>query len=167
MNTLTKRQAEEIIRKHVGVTGGGPDGFQIAGEDNAADALLAASVGDTEKKLFEVSHPYYCADENHLTNDAGQTFDSWEEFLAEYGDADLDWNLVFRFDWVRPGDGFDDVKTEALKIYFLQQRRGHFIPVRILGIKREDEPAIRAWLLERYQHLQSLWAPLSGVEEFP
>jgi hypothetical protein len=50
------------------------------------------------KHLWEVDHSYYCSDQNYFSADCHQEFECWADFLEEESDADLDMNLVFRFD---------------------------------------------------------------------
>jgi hypothetical protein len=114
-----------------------------------------------DHKLWEVEHPYYCSPQSYTENGTDESFDSWREFFDEYGDSDFDMNLVFRFDWksADPDDGRD---TDVLEVFFMQQRRGRFVPVTI-AVSRDDEPAARAWLRERYDHLKRLWTPFEAA----
>ena len=49
--------------------------------------------------LWEVEHDYYCNDGNYFSNDCGMEFNTWSDFLSEFGDSDFDMNLLFRWDW--------------------------------------------------------------------
>lgn len=88
----------------------------------------------------------------------------------------MDYNLVFRFDWVPPYKEGDDVEWESeiewkgdesyrdsvLKLFFMGQRKGLYWWVTI-DVCRADEPAVREWLNTRWEHMRKLWAPLSGA----
>lgn len=114
--------------------------------------------------LWEIEHPYYCNLGNYFTAESvGSHFDSWESFFSEFGDADKDYNLVFRFDW----DGCDENDEPipdggVLKIFFMGQRKGKYYYATV-RVKHTDEPAIIAYLDSAWQHMQRLWAPISGV----
>lgn len=108
------------------------------------------------RRLWEPEHAYHCSDTNYYSADTAQTFDSWDLFLEEEGGSDLDYNLVFRWDW--------DRKARALTVYYVGQRKGLFRSVKVRGMHADDEPAVRAWLTTRWEHLRALWAPISDVE---
>lgn len=42
------------------------------------------------KHLWEVEHDYYCNDGNYFSNDCGMEFNTWSDFLSEFGDSDFD-----------------------------------------------------------------------------
>lgn len=118
------------------------------------------------KHLWEVDHAYYCNDGNYYARDCGSEHKSWGEFIAEEGDADLDMNLVFRWDWKEGEDqglgeytGDDYYRHARLHLYFMGQRKGAF-RYSIVEVCRADEPAIIAYLQPRLDHLMSLWAPM-------
>lgn len=120
------------------------------------------------KRLWEVDHPYYCNLGNYFSNDCGQRFRSWAEFEESSEDEDLDLNLVFRWDWqTRTDDNGDaaphpddNYRADSLEIFYIGQRKGiyRFVEVEVC---RADEPAVRAWLAKRYEHLKKLWEPLA------
>jgi len=117
---------------------------------------------------MEVDHPYYCNLGNYHTG-ALTTFMDWPSFVAEWGDADLDYNLVFRWDLKPPGDAEaydedDRPRGRVLEVFIMLQRKGSFIPIEVLNVQDEEIEAIRAWLQPRWEYLRKLWAPLSGVE---
>ncbi len=57
----------------------------IDGAASALDDLLA-------------EHPYYCSESNYYSNDANAEWETMTDFLAEFDSADVDMNLVFRWD---------------------------------------------------------------------
>jgi hypothetical protein len=117
----------------------------------------------TETKLYEVDHPYYCEEGNYYNNDCHFDYDSWGAFLQEWGDADLDMNLVIRWDW-RDGEyetpAPDHKGMEYLYVYIVGQRKAKLQSCKV-AVRREEEPEIRAWLLPRYERLLQNWYPLS------
>lgn len=113
------------------------------------------------KRMWEVEHSYYCNDGNYYSNECVFEYKSWRDFFADMGDADLDWNLPFRWDWSEEQPFNDDnyYRNGKLKIYWMQQRKGRFI-VSIVDVCRADEPSAAEYLRPRMEYLLSLWKPL-------
>jgi hypothetical protein len=76
------------------------------------------------------------------------------------GDCDPDYNLLFRWDWARP-DAEAERDHDELRLFFFHQRKGRWC-AHFVRVSEADEPAVRAWLAERWAHLQRLWAPVAG-----
>lgn len=139
--------------------------------NTAYDDALADEVEPEEqeptpvvKHLWEIDHPYYCSESNYHDREVFQHFDSWADFYAEMGDADEDYNLVFRWDWRKPNpadyeDG-EDVPGDTLLVFYMQQRRGLFMPVDA-NVTEADEPAVREWLTKCWAHMRLLWEGVS------
>lgn len=110
------------------------------------------------KKLWEVDHPYYCSEGNYLRNGCHFEYESWEDFLYEWGDSDPDLNLVFRWDW-REGKDWEVPEGEGrLLIYIFLQRKAHHVSTETI-VSRDDEPAIRKWLEARAERIRQIWDP--------
>lgn len=60
----------------------------------------------TAKHLWEVKHRYYCNEGNYFSSDPslGPRYKAFADFMEEWGDADPDYNLIFRWDWVEGED---------------------------------------------------------------
>ncbi len=108
---------------------------------------------EKSKPLWEFDHPYYCQEGNFYARDCHQRYDSWTSFVSEEGDSDMDYNLLFRWDWITKGD-----KNE-LRLYFQGQRKALCRSVYV-SVEKTNEPAIRKWLTERADHMRSIWSPL-------
>lgn len=120
------------------------------------------------KHLWEVKHPYYC---NQGCYNAGgdqpfTRYKSLTEFLAEEADADLDYNLVFRWDWQEGSDhdlpefsGDIYYRNGLLLIFFMGQRKGAYRWAEV-EVCRADEPAVIKYLRPRAEHMQLVWEPL-------
>lgn len=104
-----------------------------------------------------VKHDYYCHESNYYSNDPAQKYDDWESFYSEFGDADLDYNLVFRWDLRKRDNG-----EFYLEIFFMLQRKGIFKPVWIDSVKEENLPEIISFLSPYWEKLNQLWLPLSN-----
>lgn len=117
--------------------------------------------------LWEADHPYYCNLGNYYSNGCGSEYRSWAEFIAEEADADMDYNLLFRFDWREGEDwgagefnGDPYYRNGCLQLFFMGQRKGAYRFVTV-DVCRADEPAVLEYLKPRWAYLQRLWAPLS------
>lgn len=119
------------------------------------------------RHLWECKHPYYCNLGNYFANGCGDDYKSWSEFIAEYGDAEFDMNLVFRFDWREGEDwgageftGDVNYRNGRLLIFWMGQRKGLYrwseVPV-----CRADETEVIKFLKPRFDYLVKLWEPFN------
>jgi hypothetical protein len=122
-------------------------------------------------RLWEAQHAYYCEEQNYFAgrDKTVRQFNSWADFISEFGDADPDYNLLFRWDW-KPKD--EDAETYdptahdencrdgELYVHWMGQRKGLYF-TSVVAVCRADEPAVRAFLRPRLEHLKKLWEPLS------
>ena len=119
------------------------------------------------KHLWEVDHPYYCNLGNFYSNEPGHEYKSFADFLAEWGENDMDLNLVFRFDWKeeedRPHKGDDNYRNGKLEIFWMLQRKGIYT-FTVVEVCRADEPAVIEFLSKRWKYLSELWAPLNTMD---
>lgn len=126
-----------------------------------------AKKSGTGKHLWEINHPYYCNLGNYYSNEPGDEFKSFTDFLAEHGESDFDMNLVFRFDWKEGEDhdagaytGDDNYRNGRLEIFWMGQRKGLY-RFSTVEVCRADEPAVLKFLKPRWEHMKQLWEPLS------
>ncbi len=124
------------------------------------------------KHLWEVDHPYYCTEGGYFHTQAQHKtvheFKSWAEFLDEMGKADMDYSLLFRWDWSESDPETDEstftgdnyYRNGRLGLFFMHQRKG-FHSTSVVEVCRADEPAVIAYLQPRLDYLMRLWAPLS------
>lgn len=119
--------------------------------------------------LWEATHQYYCNLGNYYNNYCGTSHKSWADFISEEGDSDMDYNLLFRWDW-KEGEDYDlpefngdaYYRNGSLELFFMGQRKGLYRYVEV-SVCRADEDAIREWLMPRWEHLKSLWQPLPAA----
>lgn len=124
------------------------------------------------KHLWEVKHPYHCAEGNYnfVPNaDLHREYQSLREFQADWADGeDHDYNLLFRWDWIKETAVFPDPgyftygagkAMDRLMLFYVQQRRGNLFSVAV-PVKDSDEPAVREYLEAKAQHIRTLWEPL-------
>lgn len=127
------------------------------------------------KHLWEVEHPYYCEEGQYFsTQESRQTiwqFRSMAEFLAEMGEADKDYNYLFRWDWIEENDdgeptynGDNNYRNGKLKLFYMHQRKGYH-SCSIVEVCRADEPAVLTFLRGHWEHMQTMWAPIAQTTE--
>jgi hypothetical protein len=115
--------------------------------------------------LWEAHHPYYCNEGNYYAPGMDQPFqeyESWADFIDEEGDGDMDYNLLFRFDWEKKSDD-NEQEHDLLKLFWMGQRKGLYRWTTI-QITDDDEPAVKEWLTIRWQYLMRLW---EGIAHSP
>ena len=101
--------------------------------------------------LWEIDHPYYCNAGNYYSNDASMVFESWDDFLTDLGDGDLDYNMVFRWDWNKCEETGDQVH-----LAYMLQRKGIYLSVTV-KVTDEDQDAVREFLKPRWEYMKRLW----------
>jgi hypothetical protein len=115
-------------------------------------------------KELAVEHPYYCSGSNYYSNEDNLHYNTWKEFSEVFMDADIDWNLCFRWDIIEDTkfvDGIHDIKlgTYSMEVFIMKQRKGIFTPVKISRIFEEDVPSILEYLDKHYNRLLEMWEP--------
>lgn len=124
--------------------------------------------------LWEADHAYYCAEGNYFAKSGEQPtqhYKSWAEFIAEHGDAEFDYNLVFRWDW-REGADYDlpefngdvNYRNGQVMVCWMGQCKGLYRWTTV-EVCRADEPAVIAFLQPRLDYLAALWAPLKVSDD--
>lgn len=123
------------------------------------------------ERLWDAEHRYYCNEGNYHAPGRDQPtahYRSWGDFHASEGDSDPDYNLLFRWDWKEGPEGEDsgsafngdeNYRNGVLLLFWIGQRKG-FYRWSTIEVCRADEPAVRDWLVTRFDHLKSLWTPL-------
>lgn len=130
-------------------------------------------------QLKETNHNYYCSDTNwyvgnrHGENHGLAEFDTWLDFKANWlgiGEDDLaidiDYNLRFRFDIKNKTDD-EDNKVEGmfeLWMFFMQQRKGNYVPVYVKHITEQDMPEIDVFLKRQWDYMKGQWREFSEAE---
>lgn len=116
-----------------------------------------------QPRLWEIDHPYYCAEGNYFKTGQHLTYSSWTEFHEEWGNLDDDLNAVFRWDWKRPDpadyDEDEELPPETLNVYWVLQRKA-ILRSTECPVTEADEPAIREWLTRKARYVTAIWEPL-------
>lgn len=106
---------------------------------------------------LSVDHDYYASENNYYSNDVTQHYYCWDDFYSEMHDADVDLNLVFRWDiWKE-----DDSDWYSMQISIIQQRKGIYAPFLIDKVEEKDVPEIEVFLKPHFEKLITIWQPLS------
>lgn len=105
-----------------------------------------------------IDHDYYASGQNFYSNDASLHYNTWADFYEEFHDADVDLNLVFRWD-IRQRE---QSKRCYMQIIMIVQRKGIYMPVHIDYVDEQDVPQIMEFMRPHFQKLLSIWQPLSA-----
>lgn len=109
---------------------------------------------------LSIDHPYYCSDSNYYNNECFFEYPNWKSFVAEMGDADMDMDLLFRWDVKKRSDLFnDDDQGFVVQLFFMQQRKGRFVIHQINSIKESEAIDLTVYLSTRLGKLLELWLP--------
>ncbi|MEV8492326.1 hypothetical protein AB0471_25725 [Streptomyces sp. NPDC052002] len=109
--------------------------------------------------LWEIDHPYYAHEGNFYKTGLHNLFVSWDEFTeTTFFDGDRDMNLVYRWDWQKPGF-FDWDGEEQLKLFFILQRKAICCSAE-MPISEADEPRVRWFLDECAKTMTATWEPI-------
>ena len=119
------------------------------------------------KHLWEVDHPYYMNHGNYYSTECFARADNLDQFLAEFGSADIDYNWIVRWDWiegpqtedwVRPADRPDTYMDGRLLLQFVGQRKALLFSWEI-PVCRFDEPRVREFLQKHARYMAQMWEP--------
>lgn len=121
------------------------------------------------KHLWEYDHPYYCSEGNYYVGglnygDVHTDYESWQDFIEDWGGTDADMNLVFRWDWNQadPDDYADgeELPGDKLQVFWVLQRKA-ILRSTECTVTAEDEPAVREWLTGRAKTITAIWEPIA------
>lgn len=130
-------------------------------------------------KELAVDHPYYCSDSNYYSRDPSGKWQTFNDFYEEYKDADIDYNLIFRwdiklYDKIEPKKSTDTVTiiyTEQeladmakdryyCEVFMIHQRKGIFAPHHIESITEDDVPKFIEIMTAHFERLKEMWEPI-------
>lgn len=109
-------------------------------------------------KELAVDHDYYASDSNYYSNDAVGHYTTWADFYEEFHDADIDMNLVYRWDIGQR----EESKRYYMQIIIIAQRKGIYMPIHIDYVDECDVPQIIEFMKPHFNKLLSIWEPLSN-----
>tara|TARA_Y100000768_G_C23950847_1_gene670127 strand:+ start:353 stop:703 length:351 start_codon:yes stop_codon:yes gene_type:complete len=106
-------------------------------------------------KDLAIEHDYYCSGSNYYSNEPEMSFETFAEFYEEFHDADVDMNLVFRWDLRKS----EESEIHYLEIFMMQQRRGIFKPIQIESFYESDIELFVKYLKPHIEKLKAIWKP--------
>jgi len=106
------------------------------------------------KHLWQHEHPYYMCEGNYYTGDSMFKFDSWEDFIDEWGDADIDYNRIHRWDF---SDLDDSDSVDKINFYYVTQRKAGVLSCHVSVDRKRDEEKIRKFLKPHAKLNKKLW----------
>ena len=108
------------------------------------------------KSLDEIQHPYRAADENYHSP-ARTVYKSWASFYEDFGNSDVDQNLVVRWDVriVQAHESARPVRTCFLSM--IHQRTGLFRPIEIHNFHKEEDFRLLVYLGPHWVTLVAMW----------
>lgn len=125
------------------------------------------------RHLWEIDHPYYCNEGNFYASgterhEVHSSYESWADFITEWGDSDPDMNLVFRWDWHRDSGEFraegEDPEPDKLTVFWVLQRKAILRSTECV-VTEADESAVREWLAGRAKTMAAIWEPITLERE--
>jgi hypothetical protein len=105
---------------------------------------------------LSVEHDYYCSDSNFYSNEASAKYEVFADFYEEFIDADVDMNLVFRWDLQKR----EESDRYSMQIFMMHQRKGIFSPIRISLFDEKDIPLFIKYIKPHIEKLKQIWQPL-------
>ncbi len=113
-------------------------------------------------KDLTVKHPYYCCDSNYYSNEASEEYSDWGDFINDWGDADVEYNHVFRFDISEKTNNEDEPTGEYVaEVFIMLQRKGKFVPCCINDVTESDKDSIVDFLSKHWEEVKKIWSPFS------
>jgi len=109
-------------------------------------------------KDLAVKHPYYASDSNYYANEAGLSYPSMSDFLADFAYADIDMNLIYR--WDVHFSSANGNETYWAQVFIIQQRNGIYTPVIIHLFEEKDVPDFVSLVSKHKEKLLELWKPI-------
>ncbi|QAY01449.1 hypothetical protein ASwh1_390 [Aeromonas phage Aswh_1] len=108
------------------------------------------------ESVFDISkhHPYYCSIENYSDSSWNIRWETMTDFLNEFKDADVDMNLVFRWD-VKHDE--DDHGGYYAQVFMIHQRKGAFSPHFIKSIEEHEVDEFIEFLNKHKETINKLW----------
>lgn len=115
---------------------------------------------------MSAKHPYRAEEVNYYTNDWPMKWETANDFLDEFEDADMDYNFVYRWDITPYFDAALDEEIPgrySAQITMILQRKGIYAPNVIEEIAEEELPRLIAYLHKHWEYMIEMWAPISNT----
>lgn len=115
-------------------------------------------------KLQATRHEYYC--ETEVSSKL--TYPSWLDFITEWSTeedpVDKDYNHLFRYDLDNAvdEDGIDIPDKFELRLFFMLQRKGRYLPVVVENVEEKDMEQITEFLEGYWEYMKGQWSEFSA-----
>ena len=116
----------------------------------------------TALERLSVDHPYYCSESNFYSNEPNQGYETATEFLDDFESADIDMNLVFRFDVQPRGENGAEYGRYCAEIFMMLQRKGIFKPIYIKHINEKEAERLESYLAKHFEKIKEIWRPFGS-----
>jgi hypothetical protein len=103
-----------------------------------------------------VKHPYYCS-ETSYHGDRG-IHATMTDFLDEFENTDIDYNLVVRWDVYEPDKEHPEYRA---LISILHQRKGYFVPHLVRRFEESEVDRFVSYLQKHHETIKKLRAPFA------
>lgn len=107
-------------------------------------------------KELAIDHDYYAHGSNYYSTEAYGHYNTWADFYNNFFDADIDMNLIYRWDIFEQCPG-----NFSMQVVIIGQRKGIYLPIEIDRVEENDVPQIVEFLKPHFDKLLSIWKPLS------
>lgn len=110
------------------------------------------------KNLWEYEHPYYMQEGNYYESNFHQCYETWDDFIKDRGNDDIDMNRIHRWDF--------NINLEGSKVFFfyIKQRKAIVHSVEI-KIKLYEQDLIKEFLKPHAELNNKLWAGVLNDEK--
>jgi len=108
-------------------------------------------------KDLAVRHDYYASESNYYSQEATGNYETWNDFYEEFNDADIDMNLIYRWDITET----EEKEKYSMFVVIIAQRKGIYMPIFIDSVEEKDVPQIKAFLKPHFEKLLRIWNPLT------
>ncbi len=106
-----------------------------------------------------VDHDYYCSDSNYYSNQASQRYDTMTDFLNDFESADVDMNLMFRWDVREYCQDYERTGFYA-ECFLMLQRKGIFMPCHIERFEQSEVDRFVEYAKKHKAKIDLIWQPL-------
>ena len=113
------------------------------------------------EELAAAGHDYYCSESNYYSKEPRSVYETFSDFTDEWGEHDIDMNLIFRWDIAINEDNDENPTGYNAEIFMIQQRKGIFKPIRIENITQDDIPKFIEIVTPHWEKLKKIWRPIS------
>lgn len=114
-----------------------------------------------EFKDLLVEHDYYASPSNYYSKEPKENWKTFQDFYDEYHNADIDINLIYRWDIREDEDG-----SLYMEVIFIRQRKGIYSPQHIEKVTESDFENIQKLLQPHMDKIAKNWLPFTPSKNY-